>query len=283
MARGFFSSAPAPNCTPLLLLLMLACSSLVTVRCMHIRVIQSCRNPLENPVLDPSDPGDPRSSEMGIIVRATTQEFYESFARVFRLSDGSSIRVADNRHHASLRYMQDLLYTVGVYVHGAHPPPHNQSSHDATLLNQTTGINRPQPPQADDYDVEDDGPFHTLQICGQDMVTLMLLGTVGNFVTGPTDSAYGRVEDPNLSPQSSLKALPTVVIDAYTGQLTMHLPYDAVRGYFVEALLIISIIVISRLTFVRSNTYTTVVYSSLSDPGSGGGNGASATDRSKAD
>jgi hypothetical protein len=39
----------------------------------------------------------------------------------------------------------------------------------------------------------------------------------------------------------------------------MHTPYYAVRGYFVEALLVISIIVISRLTFVRNNVYTTVV------------------------
>jgi hypothetical protein len=39
----------------------------------------------------------------------------------------------------------------------------------------------------------------------------------------------------------------------------MRTPYDAVRGYFVEALLVISIIVISRLTFIRNNTYRTTV------------------------
>ena len=49
------------------------------------------------------------------------------------------------------------------------------------------------------------------------------------------------------------------MIDTYTGELVMHTPYDAVRGYFVEALLVISILVISRLTFVRNNTYTTTV------------------------
>ena len=38
----------------------------------------------------------------------------------------------------------------------------------------------------------------------------------------------------------------SVVIDTYTGELVMHTPYDAVRGYFVEALLVISILVISR-------------------------------------
>jgi hypothetical protein len=68
-----------------------------------------------------------------------------------------------------------------------------------------------------------------------------------------------RAGDPNKSPQSSMQSMPTVVIDAYTGRLAMRTPYDAVRGYFVEALLVISIIVISRLTFVRNNTYRTSV------------------------
>jgi hypothetical protein len=85
----------------------------------------------------------------------------------------------------------------------------------------------------------------------QDVVNMLLLAAVGNFVAGPGDT--------NISPQSSMKSMPSVVIDAYTGQLVMHTPYDAVRGYFVEALLVISIIVISRLTFVRNNVYTTVV------------------------
>jgi hypothetical protein len=85
----------------------------------------------------------------------------------------------------------------------------------------------------------------------QEVVILLLLALVGNFVASPSD--------PNISPQSSMKSMPSVVIDTYTGELVMHTPYDAVRGYFVEALLFISIVVISRLTFVRNNTYTTHV------------------------
>ena len=88
-----------------------------------------------------------------------------------------------------------------------------------------------------------------LQICGKDVVDILLLSVVGNFVSSP--------EDPNPSPQSSMKPMPSVVIDTYTGELVMHTPYDAVRGYFVEALLVVSILVISRLTFVRNNTYVT--------------------------
>jgi hypothetical protein len=85
----------------------------------------------------------------------------------------------------------------------------------------------------------------------QDVLDLLLLAAVGNFVASPMD--------PNISLQSSMRAMPSVVIDTYTGELVMHTPYDAVRGYFVEALLVISIIVISRLTFVRNNTYNTTV------------------------
>lgn len=88
------------------------------------------------------------------------------------------------------------------------------------------------------------------------MLSLLLLATVGNFVaragSSQGDSGSDRV--------SSMHGMPSVVVDAYTGQLVMHTPYDSVRGYFVEALLVISIIVICRLAFVRNNTYTTTVY-----------------------
>ncbi len=90
---------------------------------------------------------------------------------------------------------------------------------------------------------------------------LLLLAVVGNFVAGPGD--------PNMSPQSSMQSMPSIVIDTYTGELVMHTPYDAVRGYFVEALLVISIVVISRLAFVRSNTYTTSVSLSMASAANG--------------
>ena len=46
-------------------------------------------------------------------------------------------------------------------------------------------------------------PEDTLQICGKDVVDLMLLAVVGNFVSTP--------DDPNLSPQSSMRSMPSVV------------------------------------------------------------------------
>ena len=46
----------------------------------------------------------------------------------------------------------------------------------------------------------------------------------------------------------------------------VRMPYDAVRGYFIEALLVISIIVITRLSFVRNVTYKIAVPPTASPP-----------------
>lgn len=121
----------------------------------------------------------------------------------------------------SVQYMQELMYAVGISV-------------NETASAASNGM----------YEGD------VLQICGQDVVDLILLGIVGNFVTNPSD--------PQLSSSSAASAsttVPSVVIDTYTGRLVVNMPYDAVRGYFIEALLVISIIVITRLSFVRNVTY----------------------------
>jgi hypothetical protein len=46
----------------------------------------------------------------------TAAEFYSSFAGIFGLSDGSQITAQMKERTESLRYMQELLYMVGVYV-----------------------------------------------------------------------------------------------------------------------------------------------------------------------
>ena len=50
-----------------------------------------------------------------------------------------------------------------------------------------------------------------MQICGTDAVDLLLLAVVGNFVSVPGEST--------ASSQSSLETMPSVAIDARTGQL----------------------------------------------------------------
>lgn len=192
--------------------LFLASTAVKHSLALELSVIDACTNPLGGE----SGPTTTHQSQ-GIAIKTSAAEFYSSFASIFRLSDGSSIRIPAQERMESLQYIQDMLYSVGVYV------------------NRSASSNG-----ASEGDV--------LQICGNDVLNVLLLAAVGNFVASPGD--------PNISPQSSMKSMPSVVIDAYTGQLVMHTPYDAVRGYFVEALLVISIIVISRLTFVRNNVYT---------------------------
>ena len=155
----------------------------------------------------------------GLAVNVTAKEFYASFASIFKLSDGSTMRPPSAERMESIRYMQELLYSVGISV--------NESASAAA-----NGM----------YEGD------VLQICGQDVVDLILLSIVGNFVTNPSD--------PSLSPSTgATSTVPSVVVDTYTGRLVVRMPYDAVRGYFIEALLVISIIVITRLSFVRNVTY----------------------------
>lgn len=134
--------------------------------------------------------------------------------------------VEDYSHTSQHTCVQGLLKNVGVFVNNSATQKLNEGGQSGDVL----------------------------QICGDDFVKLLLLAAVGNFVagTGDTQLAVGSIA-------SSLESMPSVAIDSYTGQLVMHTPYDAVRGYFVEALLVLSIIAISRLTFVRNNVYTTVV------------------------
>lgn len=204
----------APSLLPLLLGTII---SMPLSQALEISTIGSCVNPLGGE--------NGPSMGQGVAIKTSAAEFYASFARIFRLSDGSSISLPAQERMESLQYIQDMLYSVGVYVNRS-----ATSSSDGDIL----------------------------QICGTDVLNVLLLAAVGNFVASPGD--------PNISPQSSMKSMPSVVIDAYTGQLVMHTPYDAVRGYFVEALLVISIIVISRLTFVRNNVYTSNFTVSLPAP-----------------
>lgn len=146
------------------------------------------------------------SAQECISLNVTTQEFYASYARIFQLSDGSSLLQpsASASSQDAAKYTQQLLHAVGV---------------SSSLSGNTIAMNA----------------------CGKDAMDILLLAAVGNLVSNPSD----------MNPVGT----PTIVMDAYTGKLAVYMPYDTVRGYFVEALLIISILVITRLSFVRNITY----------------------------
>jgi hypothetical protein len=155
----------------------------------------------------------------GIAVNVTAREFYSSFASIFKLSDGSAVKPPSAERMESVKYMQELMFSVGIAV-------------NETASAASNGV----------YEGD------VLQICGKDVLDLILLGIVGNFVANPSD--------PSLSPSTgAASTVPSVVIYTYTGRLVVRMPYDAIRGYFIEALLVISIIVITRLSFIRNVTY----------------------------
>lgn len=83
-------------------------------------------------------------------INVTVQEFYALYASTFRMSDGSSIKsVASTAANARVKYMQELMKAVAVTV--------------AVPDRQTI----------------------TLQACGKDVMDILLLAVVGNFVTNP--------------------------------------------------------------------------------------------------
>lgn len=82
----------------------------------------------------------------------------------------------------------------------------------------------------------------TFLLCGNDFGRLALFAVLGNF-------ASSTVGDPNQATMGG-----SVVVDPFTGMLVRAGDYKSVRSYFVEALLVISILVIARISMVRSVT-----------------------------
>lgn len=78
---------------------------------LEFSIVPNCVHPLDAAMGKSSAAG-----VSGIAINATAAEFYASFAGIFRLSDGSMIRAPMGERTESLRYMQELMYMIGVYV-----------------------------------------------------------------------------------------------------------------------------------------------------------------------
>lgn len=87
-----------------------------------------------------------------------------------------------------------------------------------------------------DVGVQVNGTVGTIQICEGDLLRLAMLAALGNFVNAPGDHP-GEIA--------------TVAVDVYNGKIVLVPPYSALREYFLETLLVISVLVIARLAFVR--------------------------------
>ena len=90
--------------------------------------------------------------------------------------------------------------------------------------------------------VSDDGK--SLTVCNCDLLKLSMLAVMGNYVHSPMDDQL-----------ESRGSLASVVVDVYSGRLTVVPLYSTMREYFLETLLVISVIVMARL----GTTHTIVV------------------------
>lgn len=141
------------------------------------------------------------------------------------MSDGSSIveaDVTDTEHMDALfQHMKTLITSVGakaVMYSKSHKREPKEVMHNG----------------------------HTVHICGHDMTRILMLAVLGNFVTNPTDPSY--------SSQSAKESLATVVVD-HTGSLVVINSFTTMRTYFLETLLLVSIITIARLSLVKKVTF----------------------------
>lgn len=60
-------------------------------------------------------------------------------------------------------------------------------------------------------------------------------------------------QDPDIGRPGSIA---TVVFDVYTGRLVVVTPYSIMRSYFLETLLLVSVVALTRLSMVRKLSIT---------------------------
>jgi hypothetical protein len=159
------------------------------------------------------------NNKTAIQLTITSHEFFTAYAKTFAMSDGSVIQSDMAQNGVN----NPLLQKSFRYIH--------------TLMSNI-GI------EATHYSTNDS--HVNFRICNDDLVQIILFAVVGNFVTTPTDTDF--------STQSSASNLASLVIDVYTGQLIVVNSYNAIRSLFLEALLVLCIIIIARLSFVRNIT-----------------------------
>lgn len=152
----------------------------------------------------------------GVKILMDAHEFFESYSQVFHMSDGSKIQLPR-------RNLVDPSHIAGKSL--------------TYIQNLLSGLGV--------LCGEEDNKL-SFTICPDDIGNLMFLAVIGNFVTSPLDA--------DMSSTSSMPGLASVVIDVYTGAITLVAPYNMMRAYFMETLLVISVMAIARISFVKKVT-----------------------------
>lgn len=85
--------------------------------------------------------------------------------------------------------------------------------------------------------------IYSLVLCREDIPKIMLQAVLGNLIPRPgEDRDWGGV--------SSAPTLPVVVVD-HEGKLVIQTPFSALRSIYLEVLVLISVLVIIRLTVLH--------------------------------
>lgn len=137
----------------------------------------------------------------------TGDEFLNTFSQVFHMSDGSQLQMTTGNSSASI--LNSYAVTNILSIMG-----------DVGVTHSVEG--------------------NSLTVCESDILKVIMLASLGNFVTSPVDEIIGSA------------SIAQVVVDVYTGRLVVVIPYNSLRSYFLETLLVISVIGIARLSLVRS-------------------------------
>lgn len=163
-----------------------------------------------------------------VVIRAAKADVLQAYSNIFKMSDGSTPSPsaggdATANTQLSVSYVGTLLEAVGVEME-------------------------------DVVDVGNDKV--DIKVASGQVVEVLLLAIMGNFVSRSSDADKGSLQS------SASDTLPRVVVDVYTGKLQLVSSFSTLRAYFLETLLIISVISIARLSLVRK---VTAVYTVASD------------------
>jgi len=88
------------------------------------------------------------------------------------------------------------------------------------------------------------GDVYSKWVCPEEIPRIFMLATLGNFLTSPSDSRVWEGV-------SSSRKLPVIVIDR-TGKLIISNSFAQTRSMYLEALLLISVVAIARLSIFKT-------------------------------
>ena len=226
---------------------------------------------VECPVTTTTPPGDSATGakKMGLAIEVTAREFFQDYAQMFHMSDGSAMdpgaigsEAGDAFMHSSFAYMQTLLSNIYVQTvplvlparrrrgaSGAQGEEHLLAYPDRRAVGLASPSSSTPVPEPEDR-------ITTLVVCQDRIVRALLLGVVGNFATNPSDpdllSSSASAGAGGGGGGGAADSLATIVVDVYSGKLAFINPYNSIRSYFLETLLVLSLIGMAKLSLVRT-------------------------------